>query len=72
MTTNEVWLIAAVLVLGIALGFIFDRVLTRHHVGAFIVNHMDPATDLCKLELDKDIDYIEKQRTIEFDVKIIK
>ena len=69
---EEALLVVAVLILGIALGFIFDRVLTRHHVGSFIINYSNPEVDLVKLELDKDLDYIEKQHEIEFDVRIIK
>lgn len=69
---EEALLVVAVLILGIALGFIFDRVLMRHHVGSFVINYSNPEADLVKLELDKDLDYIEKQHEIEFDVRIIK
>ena len=68
---NEILLVCATLVLGIILGIIFDRVLTRHHVGTFTINYEDPIRDLCTLSLDKDINEIDKLRTMELDVRVI-
>lgn len=63
---------ALILVIGICVGYILCRVRTYHRVGSFIINYSNPEMDLVKLELDKDLDYIEKQREIEFEVRIIK
>jgi len=58
-------------VIGWGLGFIFDRVLTHHHVGTFTINYEDPEKDLCTLSLDKDLGQIQKLHTMELDVKVI-
>lgn len=63
---------ALVLILGICIGYIVCRVRTYHRVGSFIINYSNPEMDLVKLELDKDLDYIEKQHEIEFEVRIIR
>lgn len=63
---------ALVLIIGICIGYIICRVRTIHRVGSFIINYSNPEMDLVKLELDKDLDFIEKQREIEFEVRIIK
>ena len=68
---KEMLIVAAVLAIGIALGIIFDRVLTHHHVGTFTINYEDPETDLCTLRLDKDLGQIQKLRTMELDIKVI-
>lgn len=62
---------ALVLIIGGCIGYIVCRVRTNHRVGSFIINYSNPEMDLVKLELDKDLDYIEKQHEIEFKVRII-
>ena len=63
---------ALVLIIGICIGYIICRVRTNHRVGSFIINYSNPEMDLVKLELDRDLDYIEKQHEIEFEVRIIR
>ena len=71
MAPKEWILLAAVAIVFLGLGFIFDRILTRHHVGTFTINYNDPEKDLCTLNLEKDLDYIDSLRTMELEVKVI-
>ena len=68
---GEILVTTVVFILGLVLGFIFDR-FSRHHVGSFVINYSNPDTDLVKVELEEDLDYLDRQKTIEFDVKVIR
>lgn len=71
MSGKELILLAAVAIVFLGLGVIFDRVLTHHRVGSFTINYNDPEKDLCTLNLEKDLDYIDSLRTMELDVKVV-
>ena len=71
MSGKELILLVAVAIVFLGLGVIFDRVLTHHHVGSFTINYNDPEKDLCTLNLEKDLDYIDSLQTLELDVKVV-
>ena len=71
------WLIFLLMVIcalwGFGLGFYtaHESNLRKAH-GKFIINHSDPTKDLCQLELEKDLDEIEKGKVLVLKVEIIK
>lgn len=39
-----------------------------HYDGRFVINHSDPTKDLCTLELESDLDVIEKNKKLVLEV----
>lgn len=71
MDSKELILLITVAVVFLGLGIVIDRILTRHRVGTFTINYNDPEKDLCTLNLEKDLDYIETLYKMELDVKVV-
>jgi hypothetical protein len=56
------------IIVGMVLGYLLAR---GCRVGKFTINYTDPAKDLCRLELWKDLDVIDKHHTITLNVEVI-
>jgi hypothetical protein len=52
---------------GCVLSFIFRK---RRADGRFVINHSDPTKDLCTLELESDLDVIERNKLMTLEVVI--
>ena len=61
-------LLAAIcgLVVGCVLSSLGRRAV--HYDGRFMINHSDPTKDLCTLELESDLDVIEKNKKLVLEV----
>ena len=46
---------------GFIMGLLTNR---RKAVGTFTINHSDPEVDLCRLNLDEDLDFIENSKSM--------
>lgn len=68
------WLpLALIMCASFIFGFSFDMFRQRHKaVGTFTINHSDPQVDLCRLNLEKDLDYIENCDTMVLKVVVEK
>ena len=70
MNGMELYLVfGAVLIIGFIFGYLVGR---PKKVGSFTINYTDPQKDLCKLELNEDLDVIDKLKTMTLAVKVIK
>lgn len=55
---------------GCVLSFIFRKRRAAHYDGRFVINHSDPTKDLCTLELESDLDVIERNKLMTLEVVI--
>lgn len=67
VVTGIIALIAVII--GMVLGYLVAR---GSEVGKFTINYSDPAKDLVRLTLDKDLDQIDKHHSITLRVEVIK
>ena len=66
---NYIWLIVALLV-GFAAGFFIGRIKKEHICGTLQIDRSDPySPPLLFLELNTDVAYISKKKTVVFNVK---
>lgn len=65
------YIIAAIcgFAVGCLVGAISSRNKTRYD-GRFVINHSDPTKDLCTLELESDLDVIERNKLMTLEVVI--
>jgi hypothetical protein len=55
----------------VAFSYLFSRILKKNtKVGRFMINNDDPMRPAFWLELDYDLDVLEKQRSITFQIKL--